>query len=148
MDLQRITAVFRDAHVVDVDFSVWDREVRLVVVAVEETASAPKRLPVYEVSFQGVTTFTGNFPQQTRPLAHQHRQWNIYGVEVTTLQKSIRLFFAGSSQDPALEVVCQDIVVASLEISILDQLFPGWARPGAALARPSIRELWESRLRR
>lgn len=75
MDADLLHEIFLDAHVLDLDFSRWDRSVKILVVATEMPPDGDGHLPVFIVDFLGVEEFTVRFSHLDRPLDEGHYQW-------------------------------------------------------------------------
>jgi hypothetical protein len=141
MNRDKFENVFRDAHIIDVDFSVWDKLCRFVVVAREETAEEGERLPIYNVDFHGVRSIDFAFNHWGLALESGHFQWNVHDIVLDKEDCLLRIRLAGSRHLPLTEIVCADVLIEPLDISVLDQTFPGWSQPSSPLARPSIEAL-------
>lgn len=141
MERDKFEAVFRDSQVIDVDLSMWDERVRLIVIAREETASPTERLPVYQVDFVQTTEINCRFRHWGYSIPQGHFQWNIDDASISEYADSLMVELKGSSHLPVLEIRCKDVVFSLFSNDILDALTPGWNRPGQPLARLGIAEL-------
>jgi hypothetical protein len=141
MNRDLIEDIFRDAHVVDLDFSVWDRFVSMVVVAVEAAASSGRRLPMYVVEFQRVRRVEIDFAHYGIEVEFGHFQWNVYGVEIDGVEGRLGIRLSSSQHLPSSFIACEDVAVRRLDNDLLDKRFPGWNKPGAPFIRPSVEEL-------
>jgi len=139
MDETKLRSVFRDAQIVDVDFSLWDERCRFVVIALEERPQTGKRLPLYSVDFVCTERITFAFSCQAVPRGHL--QWNVDEMDISTSDKALRIRLSSSPQFPVVEVHCRDVVVSPCDPADLDFLVPGWNMPGAPLARPGLEQL-------
>jgi hypothetical protein len=140
MNRELLLSIFRDAHVVDVDMSSWDRCIRLAVVALESTAFPAKRLPVYVVEFQGVTELVVSFHHHGRPADFGHYQWNADTIVLDEDGDRFRLQLSGSQLMPVTEIVFAAVEIRALDNSKLDRRFPGWSKPGAPMVRAGVEE--------
>jgi hypothetical protein len=129
--------------VVDIDFSAWDKFVRIVVaVAPDEEFSAQSDL--YNVDFVRVTTIAWNAQGAVEFESNetQHTRWQIWGVELDELAEGYRVELRSSAPD--LNIECQDIRMSPLDGKLLVALNPAWFKPGEPLARRSLEMLAES----
>jgi hypothetical protein len=149
MDSAKFEAIFRDARVIDVDFSVWDERCRFLVIAMEETAPVPgQRLPIYFVDFLGVRQMGFAFHHWETPIVQGHFQWNVHDFKWSSDETFLRIALRGPRQFPTVEIVCKDVDVRSVDNDALDRLFPGWNQPGSPLVRPGIEELMKRRFKK
>jgi hypothetical protein len=136
-------SIFRDAHVVDIDMSQWDRCIRLVVVAIEATAFPTKRLPVYIVELQQVSELVINFHHYDRPTDFGHYQWNIDTVRLEEVESGFRVQLSGSRLMPGCTILFADADIRLLDNSRLDRRFPGWSKAGAPFIRAGVEQQLE-----
>lgn len=141
MQKEKFDAVFRDARVIDIDLSQWDRRVRIVVVALEETALSNKRLPIYAVDFIQSSEINIQFRHWNIPVPEGHFQWNAYDTSVCIDGDTYEISLSSSPQLPILRITCKDVCISSIENEVVDQINPGWNAPRQPLARPGIVEL-------
>jgi hypothetical protein len=142
-DQRLFEQIFSDAHVIDVDFSQWDKLVSLCVVADHVEVPTPSRLPLFLVDFLQVSKFflTLNHLKVGLEDAEKHFQWNIDDFKIQNSNKTIVISLFGGPTWPKLEIECQEIVFQHLSHAILDDLFPDWNAPYKGLARPGIQSL-------
>lgn len=133
--------VFRDALVIDLDFSNWDRVIRMVVVAREATAFPKRRLPIYVVEFQRVSSLDIRFAYHGISPDFGHCQWDIDVLDLVTLDGMIRVRFSERPQMPITTIQCEDIDIRGLDNGALGKRFPGWSQPGSPFVRPGVEEL-------
>jgi hypothetical protein len=148
MNKEFLNDVFRDAHVVDLDFSVWDHLVSMVVVAVEASAFPRRRLPLYIVEFQRVHRMEIGFSHYGVQIESGHFQWNVYGAEIDGAVGSLRIRLSSSNHLPVAHIECEAVDIRPLENELLDKRFPGWNRPGSPFIRPGVEELAKEDVRR
>ena len=135
--------VFSDAHVIDIDFSQWDKRIELWVLA-DHYENWRSRKPLVVVSFVEVQEFifsTGEY----RPGTDGHLQWRVDSCEVEEQSNQVRIRLWGSRQFPVAQITCNTIDIKSVPSHILDKCFPGWSKPNAGLARPGL-EAWHDKL--
>lgn len=140
--------VFRDALVIDLDFSDWDRAIRMVVVAREATAFPKRRLPIYVVEFQRVRSLDIRFAHNGTPVNGDHLQWSIDVLDLAALNGTIRVRFSERPQMPITTIQCEDIDIRGLDSDALDTRFPGWNKPGSPFVRPGVEALVNEDVRR
>jgi len=135
--------IFQEAHVVDFDFSQWDRRLRLVVSAGLTKENFEGRGPLHNVDFIKVKELSwhANHLDVVLDSPEQHCQWVImeFHVEKRGQFDSIRL--SGFGPTPSLHVTCSDVHISELDASVVDRLNPNWNRPYLPLARPGFEEL-------
>jgi hypothetical protein len=147
MDKDLLTNILRDAQVIDVDFSVWDQVVTLVVVALEATADAEKSLPVYTLKFLSVHEVNFTFSHHQVKLPFGHFQWNVDEMKLTEENGRFRLEVAGSRYFPKAILEFDDLQIALLDNDALNRRFPGWNEPGAPFVRPGIEAMLDEKPR-
>jgi hypothetical protein len=140
MDQKLLSEILKDAKVVDVDFSEWDRCVRLAVIALAEERA--RRYPVYVLEFQQVSEFTVVMNHDAVVAEGMgHQQWCSDEFTIDSVARGFRVVMRGSSHMPIATIVSRDCLIRELDSSALDRSFPNWNRPGAPHIRPSI-ETW------
>jgi len=140
MDKRLLSEVLKDAQVVDVDFSEWDRCVRLAIIALAEERS--RRYPVYILEFRQVSEFSvvmNHEPLESDSTGHQ--QWCSDEFTIDKVPRGVRVVMRGSSHMPVTTIVSRDYLIRELSSSALDRAFPNWNRPGSRHVRPSIEAL-------
>lgn len=136
-----IEDIFSDAHVVDVDFSGWDKAIDIYVLADHVPRVGGDLLALFRVSFVRVDSFLfetspGLGRAQTHLTADEHVQWRIDDCRIREEGGQTTMAFAGSESSPRLEIVCGEVEVQPVAHSVFDELFPNWSRPRSGLARP------------
>lgn len=149
-DRRLFEQIFSDAHVIDLDFSQWDKFVSLCVVADHIDVSTSSRLPLFLVHFQRVSKFflTFNHLEVTLKDADKHFQWNIDDFRIKKTKDRFVISLFGSANWPHLIVECQDILFRRISNAVLDSLFPGWNAPYKGLVRPGIETFREEKRKR
>lgn len=142
IDRSLFDQVFHEAQILDVDFSKWDKYVRLVVLASAMTG-AQNRSPVFNVDFCGVKSFNMTVPQKDIGLGEfEHIQWTIMEFDVLTDKAHLSLRFASLGSEPNLAIDCDDVRLAEVPMADLFAVAPDWGRRHRhPLLRPSIQEL-------
>ena len=137
--------IFEDAHVVDIDLSVWDKRITLYVLADHVGWTANNQLPMFAVEFSRVRSWSVQFnhldydpPIELGP--DEHVQWQIetYDVEQVEAGWEITLgtFFRSSS--PKMTLICEDVDIWEVADDALHRLFPGWSKPFMGFIRPGL----------
>jgi hypothetical protein len=134
------TLIFCDAQVIDLDFSEWDKQIRLCVVGLDVEYPVPDRLPLFMVDFKRVSFFSCTFFHLGTRLKNErhHFQWNIHDFQKKTVSNGLQIELIGSGASPKIEIICERYDIKRLSHSILDNVFPHWDRPFGPFARPSI----------
>lgn len=148
MNRELFEDIFRDARVLDLDFSIWDHLVSIVVVAVEATAFPKRRLPLYIVDFQRVHRMEIGFAHYGTSIQFGHFQWNVFGAEIDDAEGSLRIRLSSSNHLPVTLIECEDVNIRPIENELLDKRFPGWNKPGSPFIRPGVEELAKEDVRR
>lgn len=137
MDRSALASILKDAQVVDVDFSEWDRCVRVAVIALAQ--SGKRRHPVYLLEFEQVSEFAMVIRRADVDAGEViGRQWCSDEFTIDSVANGFRTVMQGSASMPALTIVARDCVVRELNASALDENFPNWNRPSAPHIRPGI----------
>lgn len=141
-DRRTFERVFSDAHIIDIDFSEWDKKIALWALA-DHYEDWTHRCPVVVVEFHGILELACKMPPREFGLdaPNEHLQWNIDDFEIDEQSSNIRIRLFGSASSPSLTIECETITFRRASSDTLDQTFPGWNRPYSALARPSIDEI-------
>lgn len=132
--------ILADCDLIDIDFSNWDFEISLWVVADHMPFHASKR-PIFELSFKGVKTFLWNFSgrnSEDQVGQNSHYKWNIYKSQITDHGGLVEIELSGSPQMPKILIKCESISTMRKSHSELDAVNPNWANPHGSLARPSL----------
>ena len=148
MNRELFDDVFRDANVLDIDFSVWDHQISMVIVAVEASAFPKRRLPLYIVEFQRVHRIEISFAHYGIHLKSGHFQWDVYGATIEGHEGSFSIRLRSTKDFPVTVIECEDVNIRPLENDLLDKRFPGWNKPGTAFVRPGVEELAKEDVRR
>jgi|SRR5579862_2118870 len=137
-----IERVFSDAHVIDVDFSEWDRRISLWVLA-DHFRNWSDRCPVVVVEFEDVQEFRIRMPSNKVVLdsPRDHVQWRFYDVDLQTTNVGISITAKGSDSSPVLRVACKTIEIREVDSKLLDKLNPGWNKPSSPFARGGVEKL-------
>lgn len=137
-------AIFHEAQPIDLDFSEWDRSVRLVVIA-WLGKSFPGRGSVHNVDFIGLQSLVwkSNHLGINLDSPKQRFQWHILG---STVRRTGKLYFVtlrSCGPGPDLEIKCKDVTISKLNRSMIQAIYPHWGMPDKPLARPGFKELFE-----
>jgi hypothetical protein len=141
--------VFQEAHVIDVDFSKWDKRIRLVVVGGLVGDNFDGRGPLHNVDFSGVKSFTlhANHLDVEPESEDTHCQWVIMEFSVHSEGAFSRVTLSGFGPTPLLVIVCRAVTISELNPDFVAKVNPLWNRASAPLARPSLDELIAARIR-
>jgi hypothetical protein len=136
--------IFQEAHVLDFDFSKWDKRIRLVVVAglTPENFNAA-RGPLHNVDFLDVAEliWKANHLDVVLDNPEAHCQWVIEVFDLETERSFYRIALSGFGPSPALTIICRDIAISEMSPSVVDQVNPDWNNPYRPLARLGFQEL-------
>lgn len=142
---EKLRTVFSDAHVIDVDFSEWDKVVSLVVVA-DHLRPIRGHLQLICVTFAGVKRASFRFPRIGKRLSKgEHFQWWTTWVESKELAIGRRFVIGGDASMPRVEIVCDGVNCSRIDGKVFQGVNPEWGRPAGGLARPSIQKLFALR---
>ena len=135
--------VFQEAHVVDFDFSQWDRRLRLVAVAGLTPENFQGRGPLHMVDFIKVKELTWHANHLNVVLAspEDHCQWVIMESQVKKRGEFYSIRLPGFGPTPTMQVTCSDVHISELDVTVVDRVNPEWNRPGCPLARPGFEDL-------
>src|SRR5262249_1312881 len=130
--------VFQEAHVVDFDFSQWDRRLRLVVVAGLFGENFEGRGPLHNIDFIKVKelSWRANHLDVVFDAPDQHCQWVIMDFQIERQAEFYSIKLSGFGPTPTMEVTCGDLQISELDAGVVDLVNPGWNRPYCPLARP------------
>jgi len=149
LDRSLLRRILSDAHIIDVDWSEWDKLIRICALADNLEPPTDGRKQAVAIDFVGVTSISVAFNHVGLMMApHEHVQWRVDDFALETTSAGVRISFWGLSRSPKMDIVCQQIRVEPFSVSILDELFPDWDRPSRALARPSLEKLAATARRR
>lgn len=119
-----LRVVFSDAHVIDVDFSEWDKAVSLVVVA-DHLRPMRGRLQLVCVKFADVKRISFRFPRVgSLRSKSEHFQWWTTWIEWKELAVGKRFAIGGDYSMPKIEIVCDGVSVHALMESIFRKSIP------------------------
>lgn len=144
---ETLEQIFYDANVIDVDFSNWNRWVRIVVVAESVPDGGDEdRSAVFTVEFERVADFRIEFRHHERMEKFQPPvyQWRINAVKISDEpgETKVRLFNEDPDAGfPIIEVAFASFDVRKIAARDLNEVLPGWSDPFQELARPGIEEM-------
>ncbi|MEO0461111.1 MAG: hypothetical protein AAF219_09715 [Myxococcota bacterium] len=126
--------IFSDALVIDIDFSLWDESVSMLVVADHFKASGPASLVL---SFCRVRRFCSRFNHYEVDFDDGHFQWRIDEIQpLAPVNGGAHSFrFVDRDTMPVTEIEFDDVLIREVEHTFLDRVTPGWAEPGGPLVR-------------
>jgi hypothetical protein len=142
--------VFQEAHVIDVDFSKWDRRLRLVVSAGLVGDNFQARGPLQNIDFVDVSELQWRTHHSGIALdsSKHHFQWVVMEFSLQRRDGYDIVRLSGFGPAPALDITCRDVRISELDPSVIDRLNPHWNEPYRPLARPGFEELEELSSRR
>ena len=145
IDWALFETVFSDAHLIDLDFSEWDRFVRIIVES-DHSEWRSGRPPIYSVDFTRVTMFMCDYihPFVEIEDPEKHCQWHIHDFKRQLTERGrmeVRLISTGPAPD--LQLRCEDIIFKELDHEVLDDLFGDWDKPYRSLVRTSMERLYD-----
>lgn len=148
--LRELEVICLDAHLIDVDLSIWDQAIRFVVIACDLPSRAGW-MPVYCVEFQTVYRLDFQFNHHERGFEPQrfkgvgpHIQWRIHQLVWEESSKGFILQLAGSQEFPTVVIECGAVDVRVIDDALLNKHFPGWRAPGGPFLRSGVEE-WLTR---
>jgi hypothetical protein len=145
-DWNLFETIFSDAHIIDVDFSEWDRLIRLVVES-DHAEWINNRLPIFSIQFISVRLFacSYNHIQVILENPDEYCQWKIHDYR-KKMNKHGQIEISLISPGPGADILikCKEINMQQIEHEVLDSLFGHWNKPYSPLARRSIKELYAS----
>ena len=150
IDTETLERIFSDAHVKDVDFSEWDQQITVCVLADHYRDVGGGRLPVLLVQFLRVSDFRVRFNHlDGEPLEDgAHYQWLVDSSSFEKGDAGWTVRLSGSlPAAPSLELTCEGVSVEEIEPREVDRACPDWDRPYQGLARAGISKLIRSRRR-
>ena len=142
--------IFREASVLDVDFSQWDRRVRLIVASGLQQGDY---YPFHQVDFLRVISidWRANHYGVELDSPDYHIQWGINEAEIQKDDNALRILLRGFVRSsPSTVVVCESVEISEIDTSLVDEVNPEWSRPYAPLVRPGLQDLariWRARRR-
>lgn len=137
--------ILQEAHVIDFDFSKWDRYVGLVVVGGLIPENFEGQGPVHCINFLDVKEIYW----QSRHLGielgadNKHCQWVIMDFTIDKNAEGFLRFHLRSVAPPCPDIIIssRDVEVHTMSVADIDKVNPTWNRPYCPLARPSLQEL-------
>ena len=136
--------IFQEAHVIDFDFSKWDKEVSLVVIGGLVGANFDDQGPIHRVAFYGVKEMRWESTHLGVKLESddQHCQWVIMDFDVKETEGFLSVFLNSVAPPcPKLTIVCCNVEIREISASTIDRVNPSWNQPYSSLARPGLEDL-------
>ena len=132
--------IFSDSHIVDIDFSRWDKLISVYVIADHVYHPVPSRLPIFAVEFHEISKISFEFKDMKVKMDNpsHHVQWIIDKYEVEELNVYNRVILSSSFWSPSIEIVFHEFLIHQIDHSEVDKKFPGWNKPHKGLIRPPI----------
>lgn len=143
-DFPDVAQCLEDSMLIDVDFSEWDKLVRLVVRTEDMPTTGYGGDPVYAVEFRGVREIAFKFKQDLPPMiSGQHHGWRINGLKIEPQGLLNRLTTSSEfGSGPSMLIVYETAGCVLVPQEILSRLSPRDAPP-AAFERRSLFGLYE-----
>jgi hypothetical protein len=140
---EAIADIFRSATVLDVDFSSWDRFIRLVTIA--DTMIVDGQAQIFQVDFKNVSSFKMDLDQRVEKqwLEESRPVWIVSDFEFheSTNPRYKSLTFWGYEAQPRISVVSETINISVISPTTIRSVYPEWLEKDAGLARPSLETL-------
>lgn len=140
-----IVRIFSDAHVVDLDWSVWGQEISWLVLADhfrDWTEGGGGLCPLLLLTFSDVSLFEFRRDVSVPVGAFEgHMQWVVDNVEIHA-SAPWDIEFWGRGQFPRVRMNFREWSREELSHAVVEKIAPGWRRPGA----PLIRRGWKAML--
>lgn len=135
--------IFQEAHVIDFDFSHWDRRLRLVVVGGLVGENFSGQGPLHNVDFVGLREFHWLAGKDAPLLTSgpEHLQWVIMESQIARSGEFHRFRLTGFGATPSLEIECRELQISELDPKVVDRVNPHWNRSSSPLARPGFEDL-------
>lgn len=139
-----IARIFHEAQVIDVDFSKWDKFIRLVVIALDYPADVNGRSSLFNIDFMDVADFRwlGHHVAIQLEETTQHCQWTIMKHKVLHTESGYEIWFGDvAAPSPELTVRCRSVAISPLSWDLVFAANPRWHGSHLPLARPSLEEI-------
>ena len=136
--------IFSDAHVIDLDFGKWDRQVSIWVIS----DHWGERGAILCVDFLEVQDVHLCIPKRDPDLdPGTFVQWLIDKPALQAVDNgNWKLVLASlSDSSPSCELRFSGVHIYEESENVLNIVNPGWSRPGAPFARPDLRRLYTHR---
>jgi hypothetical protein len=141
MDEEKFKDIFTLGKIIDIDLSQWDRRLRLVVIAMEETDLAENGyLPIYAVDFEKLSHLDMDIFHLNGDVEGYY-QWNATLKSIATENGAYVIQLSGIPELAGMKIVCSDVAVTPVKKSVIDAVCPGWDKPRSPLARAGILEM-------
>lgn len=133
--------IFRDAVIIDVDFTDWNDKIVLGVIACSASMVKSGKQRVFLVEFYKTSQFQCSFNHfATRRKMKVHFVWRIDKLRIVRNGRSSTLMFRYYPDFPELHITFEKFKIIEVETKVLDKCFPGWASSGSGLASVTIRK--------
>lgn len=134
--------IFHEAHVVDIDFSKWDKFFRFVTVASAFPPEADGRYPSYQVDFCGVESFAWRSNHLDVELEEgQHCQFTVMDYAIRRTSSGYAFYIFGRSPEPTIQIFFRGFRISKIPYAAIRTVATDDDTPYGPLARPSIEEL-------
>ena len=136
--------IFSEAQVIDIDFSKWDKFIRLVVIGLNYPAGDDNRSRLFNVDFSGVKEFTwrGHHIGITLDDANKHCQWTVMKYIITRTSSGYEVSLSDvSPPSPEITILCEDIQISAASWDVVFAVNPLWHGSHLPLARPSLDQI-------
>jgi hypothetical protein len=139
-DVRLLSSIFRHAHIVDLDFSQWDKFVRIVASA-HGLPRKNGRCPTFNIDFVDVADFR-LFSGRRGVSADDENAWTVADCVVrasaSRLQVALR---TPNDPSPTAVIACTMLRITEVSDAVVDATSPDLDRSSGMLARPSLEEL-------
>ncbi len=136
--------IFREAHVIDFDFSIWDKQISLVVIGGLVDGNFEGSGPIHRVAFIDVDEIQWKSHHLGIVLdsEEEHCQWVIVDFRIWEEQENYAIQLKSVAPPcPDLNIRCRTIAISEVNIEDINEVNPKWNRPSCPLARPGFEEL-------
>jgi hypothetical protein len=117
MNVNSLRQIFHEAQVIDLDFSVWDHYIRIVVITTSMPLDRHGNVQVLNIDFVDCRRIDWSWNKRCAARDKlRHIQWNIieFDLQKTRGWAHIVLADAGSSS-PELRIECRDVRVKAID---------------------------------
>ncbi len=144
LDKKKFDIIFHEAVVIDLDFSNWDKYVRLVVVGLSIPVRTQESYALYRVDFCDLEELhwkSNHLGIELESESH-HCQWTIFEADLHKARSHYEVELSGvTAPSPLLQLKCGSIRISEMHKGTVDRVNPGWNRSSAPMARPGLDEM-------
>ena len=144
MNMETFCTIFKDAELIDLDFSNWDRFIRFVVISDHvDGVWINNRRPIYNVDFVAVKSISFNLLNPIPKLENPEDRcvWHVHEYRINRENDCYHIAFQGLGPSPETQIVCEEIHITYVLHDTLDKHYGNWNKPRSGFVRKSIEEL-------